>query len=246
MGGECPYGHEWTHYNSTCPYGRSLPGSVTLPNLADLTFDMQVATILCVGWSLLPFVIMGLGAVQAILSRGTRLWSFMIFAVSITVLNELILKRIFQMPRPYQSCSTSCGMPSGHSTLAMGFLALCVHDIIYLYNSQDTRAELTEESSNYKCRECCATCCGREFWASPWKWLGKDCKTFVSPLSGDVYLTRRHEDSLNADTLRFIVTHHGDKLNDSEVQELLKFAKPDEDGNINVKNLAEVLLAGGS
>jgi len=66
--------------------------------------------------------------------RGTRQLGFLLFAGVVVLINELILKNLFQQVRPEHSCLTSCGMPSGHSTLAMGFFTVMILDLIYRVN----------------------------------------------------------------------------------------------------------------
>jgi len=44
---------------------------------------------------------------------------------------EGILKRIVLQPRPALSCIKSCGMPSGHSTQAIGFFCYLFADGAY-------------------------------------------------------------------------------------------------------------------
>jgi hypothetical protein len=46
-------------------------------------------------------------------------------------MNELILKKIVAKPRPVGSCNISCGMPSSHATLAVGYCTWILLEIIF-------------------------------------------------------------------------------------------------------------------
>jgi len=50
------------------------------------------------------------------------------------------------------------------------------------------------------------------------------------------------EGMIDKDVLRFIATNYGERLNEDEVDELLKLAKPDSDGHIDVEHLANALM----
>jgi len=45
--------------------------------------------------------------------------------------NEIILKNIWRQPRPEKSCLYSCGFPSGHSVMSIGFFTLMFLDAAY-------------------------------------------------------------------------------------------------------------------
>merc|ERR1712080_718912 len=53
---------------------------------------------------------------------------FLAFIIFIVVVNELILKKIAKQPRPDLSCNLTCGFPSGHSTMSIGFFVLLYLD----------------------------------------------------------------------------------------------------------------------
>lgn len=53
------------------------------------------------------------------------------------------------------------------------------------------------------------------------------------------------DDLVDGEALRFIVTYFGEKLNDSELAELMALAQPDQDGNVSVRRLARNLLPEG-
>ncbi|CAK8991998.1 unnamed protein product [Durusdinium trenchii] len=131
-------------YNATigfegCPYGRRLPGDVTLPH--DTRFIDWVAVV----YSYIPFVIPLLVFCELLITRGTRQLSILLFTGMTTLANELLVKPFCALPRPGAlgpapgvltnslgehagSCNTSCGMPSSHSTMAIGFLMLTMFD----------------------------------------------------------------------------------------------------------------------
>eukprot|EP00419_Tripos_fusus_P044207 CAMPEP_0172834834 /NCGR_PEP_ID=MMETSP1075-20121228/25322_1 /TAXON_ID=2916 /ORGANISM="Ceratium fusus, Strain PA161109" /LENGTH=191 /DNA_ID=CAMNT_0013677779 /DNA_START=52 /DNA_END=627 /DNA_ORIENTATION=- len=50
------------------------------------------------------------------------------------------------------------------------------------------------------------------------------------------------EGMIDKNVLRFLATNYGERLNEDEVNELLKLAKPDSDGQINVEHLANALM----
>ncbi|CAL1153878.1 unnamed protein product [Cladocopium goreaui] len=131
-------------YNATvgfegCPYGRRLPGDVTLPN--DARFIDWVAVV----YSYIPFVVPVLVFAELLCTRGTRQLSVLLFTGMTTLMNELLVKPFFATARPGAfgpapgaltdsfgqpagSCNTTCGMPSSHSTMAIGFLMLTMFD----------------------------------------------------------------------------------------------------------------------
>ncbi|CAE8619675.1 unnamed protein product [Polarella glacialis] len=80
--------------NSTCPYGRRLPGDVTLPH--DASFIEWLAVI----WSLLPYVIVVAVIIEFLLVRGTRQLSIIVFTGLVTCVNELVIKQLVVQPRP--------------------------------------------------------------------------------------------------------------------------------------------------
>ncbi|CAK9086313.1 unnamed protein product [Durusdinium trenchii] len=116
-----------------------LPGDVTLPH--DTRFIDWVAVV----YSYIPFVIPLLVFCELLITRGTRQLSILLFTGMTTLANELLVKPFCALPRPGAlgpapgvltnslgehagSCNTSCGMPSSHSTMAIGFLMLTMFD----------------------------------------------------------------------------------------------------------------------
>lgn len=129
----------WYERHLTCPYGWSLPGDVTVPN------DSGVFEYIAVAYSLVVFAVVGIAFLEFLFfRRGTRQLSFLCFVGFIVVLNEGVVKQILRQPRPgasgeltddsgmhIGSCSHSCGMPSSHATMSVGFLALLLFDAIF-------------------------------------------------------------------------------------------------------------------
>jgi len=131
-------------YNETvgfagCPYGRHLPGDVTLP------FDASPIEWIAVIYSYIPWFIVAGVLLEFLYTRGTRQISVILFTAAITLANELVVKRLVQQPRPgalgpapgimhdahgtlIGTCNISCGMPSSHATMAIGFLILTLYD----------------------------------------------------------------------------------------------------------------------
>jgi len=156
----------WFKANLTCPYGYAIPGSVTVPN------QLSPAKLIAVVYSLLPFAIVLLNAIELILRRGTRQISFLIFSGLITLSNEVILKGVIAQPRPgasgllhnekgslVGSCLISCGMPSSHAALSIGFLVLMICDGIYrVVPSKDELEMGADRSLRLQCQtECLCT-----------------------------------------------------------------------------------------
>lgn len=124
--------------NATCPYGFAIPGEVTIPT--HLSFSKAVA----VFYSILPYVLVALNAFELIVRRGTKQLSCLAFSALIVITNELTIKRMFAQARPgasgllrdengwpVGSCLTTCGMPSSHAAMSMGFLVLIICDGVY-------------------------------------------------------------------------------------------------------------------
>ncbi|CAE8736727.1 unnamed protein product [Polarella glacialis] len=52
----------------------------------------------------------------------------MLFVAFTFVMNDLVIKHIVRQPRPERSCLTSCGMPSSHSAISIGFYVYMLLD----------------------------------------------------------------------------------------------------------------------
>jgi membrane-associated phospholipid phosphatase len=62
---------------------------------------------------------------------GTRELAFLLFVIFQVSIGEGIIKKLFKVPRPEQSCCTTCGMPSSHSTISVGLFALLLLDALW-------------------------------------------------------------------------------------------------------------------
>jgi membrane-associated phospholipid phosphatase len=108
---------EWyINTSSTCPYGRNLTGDLTLPNDANF-FDL-----LMVLYGYMPYLVILGGFVALCWYRGTSQLVFLMFGGLVVFLGELIWKPLLGAPRPIGSCVFTCGMPSSHATISIGFL----------------------------------------------------------------------------------------------------------------------------
>lgn len=117
--------------SAVCPYGRLLPGDVTLPN--DATFVDRI----CVVYGYIPYVVIAVAFVDALIRAvfrfgfGTRELVFLLFVGVQVGLSELVFKKMVQQARPDRSCNLSCGMPSSHATMSIGFFMLMFLDASY-------------------------------------------------------------------------------------------------------------------
>lgn len=137
----------YVNSSSVCPYGRVLPGEVSLPHSPD------VVDIVCViyGYTLYPVILLLFGAAvlgtkrnpgQAFSTKKHSHWIwYLVFMLVVTLINELMIKNVWKQPRPgftgaaineygkhVGSCAITCGMPSSHSLLSVGLLTLLVLD----------------------------------------------------------------------------------------------------------------------
>jgi len=62
---------------------------------------------------------------------GTREMSFLVFVLVMVGLNEGVFKVIYRQARPSESCNYSCGFPSGHAVMSVGFFTLMFLDATY-------------------------------------------------------------------------------------------------------------------
>eukprot|EP00930_Biecheleria_cincta_P053202 TRINITY_DN38594_c0_g1_i1.p1 TRINITY_DN38594_c0_g1~~TRINITY_DN38594_c0_g1_i1.p1 ORF type:complete len:255 (-),score=19.11 TRINITY_DN38594_c0_g1_i1:61-825(-) len=154
------------HLNSSsvCPYGRVLPGEVSLPE------NPSVVDIICViyGYTLIPVILLLLGAAVFGTKRipgqdaskkkhGHWIW-YLVFMIVVTAINELAIKNLWKHPRPgytgraineygkpVGSCAVTCGMPSSHSLLSVGLLTLLVLDTArYVKHDKETPSSWSE------------------------------------------------------------------------------------------------------
>lgn len=133
----------WAQQFETCPYGWALPGEITWPDdvraaRSNVTLHLRdpryVAT-LSVLFSYVPYLIGSWSVLVFLARRGTRELHLLLFQVATTVLTNLLLKPLIGQPRPEQSCLRSCGMPSSHAAVAMGFLTLMLAEFGRRYRS---------------------------------------------------------------------------------------------------------------
>jgi len=118
--------------NATCPYGYALPlVDVTVPNNA--TWIDWV----CVFYGIIPFVIIGCASLETVVRAffmrglGTRETSFLLFVLMQVLLGEFFFKQLATQSRPDTTCATTCGMPSSHTTMSVGFFMLLFLDAVH-------------------------------------------------------------------------------------------------------------------
>lgn len=132
---------------SQCPYGKRLPGDVTIPNDFSQQHAIEQFFIICsIGYSFVPHLILGVGGIELLIRRGTRELSFIVFTILVILTNEIFIKPQIHQQRPGAawdghgappigtkggSCSLTCGMPSSHAALSTGYLLLLVLDGVY-------------------------------------------------------------------------------------------------------------------
>lgn len=109
--------------DSKCPYGihADIPFSgLTVPN------DVTVLSIVAIALSIAPLILSACLCGSLMMKR--RVSDFL--GLNLFVFHGVVnfsLKWIFEEGRPIGSCLTSCGMPSGHSQMALGFaLWFCI------------------------------------------------------------------------------------------------------------------------
>lgn len=147
--------HDWVeHFNGKCPYGWAGPGDVTWPDydrasrrgapLEEAKTDSKVVIGSCIFFSYIPYIAAIVVAVELLRRRGTRELNLLLFAGIVPGINELCVKPFVEQPRPELSCIQTCGMPSSHAAMAMGFLVLCVSDFVrrvHLHEEESTTQE---------------------------------------------------------------------------------------------------------
>lgn len=127
--------------NGTCPFGKKLPGDVTMPD------DASVFQMICLAYGFVPYVVVLLAGFDwLVCKRGTRGLSFLFFVGALVAVQELFVKRLpfLREARPgaswlltdesgrlVGSCNHSCGMPSSHAAMSIGFLCLLIFDGIF-------------------------------------------------------------------------------------------------------------------
>lgn len=131
-----------------CPYGRALPGDVTWPSpppeLEDLVAPLDMLKLVAVGYAYLPYLLAAHAMLAFVVQRGTRQLGVLLWLLLMVSFSELILKKVWREPRPgtmlqvkdfagnyVGSCLRSCGMPSSHSALAIGWFVILFLDAMY-------------------------------------------------------------------------------------------------------------------
>lgn len=103
-----------------------------------------IPSMLAITWSLFPYVVPVLSILSLIrhsavgISHGLAITAgysgflmfYAILAIFCVFLNEKVLKRIIQEPRPTASASKSYGMPSGHATSCYAWMVWCIVEIL--------------------------------------------------------------------------------------------------------------------
>mmetsp|Transcript_53157 Transcript_53157/g.99661 ORF Transcript_53157/g.99661 Transcript_53157/m.99661 type:complete len:244 (-) Transcript_53157:76-807(-) len=110
---------DWAKAGGSCPYGHSsgiLLGTWTWPSEGVGAVHYVAAF-----YSFMPMLLLGGFVLLGFWTRGAReLLAFLYQWICIWVMYAL--KLTFQQRRPEGSCSTSCGMPSGHTLESIGTL----------------------------------------------------------------------------------------------------------------------------
>lgn len=117
---------------TTCPYGERLPGQITYSN--DFHKGAPFWHAVCIVLSYVPYVVCACAVIEFFVKRGTRELNFVCFMTTIVVLNEFVWKRLVKEVRPLGSCNVTCGMPSSHATISIGFLSLMFFDLALRVN----------------------------------------------------------------------------------------------------------------
>jgi len=132
-----------------CPFGRKMPGDVTWPrpprkDLENYVEQLHTIKVIAFLYSYLPFLVAVLVIIDFSIHRGTRQLWVIIWLGLVVLVNEGIVKKLWQQPRPGNllqlksyngkfvgSCVLSCGMPSSHAALATGWFSLLFLDATF-------------------------------------------------------------------------------------------------------------------
>jgi membrane-associated phospholipid phosphatase len=101
-------------------------------------------SVVAIIWSLFPYVVPVFSVLSLIrhavsgVSQGSSVSSgysgfllfFTLMAAFCVLLNERVLKRFIQEPRPAASAAKSYGMPSGHSTSCYAWMVWCIMELL--------------------------------------------------------------------------------------------------------------------
>lgn len=99
--------------------------------LAALTVpeDLGLVNFVACCYSTVPFVASVVNLLLVCMHRRPREANWFLCTTTSSLLH-VVLKYIFSESRPVGSCLSSCGMPSGHSTYAMGMFLLLIYDLV--------------------------------------------------------------------------------------------------------------------
>jgi len=133
--------------NAKCPYGTTLPMDVTWPmvpeDIAMMVEPITFLKILAVIYGYLPLLPVAFVLVDSAINRETRYLWILLWLGFLLCVNEGIVKKLVAEPRPGSmmelrgrngllegSCVETCGMPSSHAAISMGWFTLSVLDAI--------------------------------------------------------------------------------------------------------------------
>lgn len=115
----------WHQHGEECPYG----SKVYLPT-SDFTWHdpLTLMDTVAMLYSSFPFFIPLAVSVLLLVRRRFRAAAELLVFVAMLQFSNWVLKKFISQPRPEGSCLTSCGMPSGHATFAVGaaIYAACI------------------------------------------------------------------------------------------------------------------------
>lgn len=113
--------------NLTCPFGRELAiplAALTVPE------DLNLVNFVACCYSAVPFVATVANVILICKNRRPREANWLLCTTSASLLH-VVLKYGFSESRPVGSCLSSCGMPSGHSTYAVGMCFILLWDFVF-------------------------------------------------------------------------------------------------------------------
>lgn len=151
-----------------CPFGTLLLFDVTWPGpptdqLAEHVEPSDILKKVAVIYGYVPFLPLGCVLGQFCCRRGTRQLWVLLWVMLLVLINEKIIKKLTLQPRPGAllelrgphgrfegSCAHSCGMPSSHSALAIGWFVLSFLDAAFrIVTEPVTRNDVEARSSEW-------------------------------------------------------------------------------------------------
>jgi len=100
----------------------------------------KVLEVIWVSASLVPFIVYGALAVYALFSRTSRALLFILCLLVQQLINDEILKKILAEHRPSGACSSSFGLPSGHSSFTASWSILMLYEWFLFHNKVPFKA----------------------------------------------------------------------------------------------------------